>query len=123
MTTATRTYATMEIPMEMWAVIRDKLMDAGYDQAFMDNNALDMHGIAIVPIDESTNEGAYAMLNFFQRRQYEWSKRVFGDRPANGPLKHLQMSEVDECIEKIDALKTVEPGPERNGRMRSLGPT
>jgi hypothetical protein len=39
----------MEVPKEVWKLIRIKLRDAGYDHAIdNDEGTLDMHGIALV---------------------------------------------------------------------------
>lgn len=46
----THTYVTMDVPAELRALVRQKLLDAGYDHAVDDKaGELDMHGIALVP--------------------------------------------------------------------------
>ncbi len=46
--TQTRTYATMDVPPEVYALVRQKLLDAGYEHAVDDEqHQLDMHGIVL----------------------------------------------------------------------------
>lgn len=47
----THTYALMEIPQEVFDLVREKLEAAGYEHAVHNDNGqlcLDMHGIALV---------------------------------------------------------------------------
>jgi hypothetical protein len=45
----TRTYVTMDVPPELYDLVRQKLLDAGYGHAVDDKEGeLDMHGIALV---------------------------------------------------------------------------
>lgn len=44
---ATHTYALLEVTPEVYAEIRAKLEAAGYQHAFLEDGAIDMHGIAI----------------------------------------------------------------------------
>lgn len=48
----THTYVTMEVTQSTWNEIATKMRDAEYDQAFMENDEIDMHGIAVVPSSE-----------------------------------------------------------------------
>ena len=43
------TYAVLKVTKRAYQEIRAKLEQAGYDQAFHDNEIVDMHGIAIQP--------------------------------------------------------------------------
>ncbi len=44
----TRTYVTMEVPRELYDIVRQKLLDASYANAVDDEeHELDMHGIAL----------------------------------------------------------------------------
>ncbi len=47
----THTYATLAVSAAAYDEIRQKLEDAEYQHAFMDDGAIDMHGIAIVKAD------------------------------------------------------------------------
>lgn len=52
----THTYVTMEVSQAAYDEIRQKLVDAGYQHAIHDHNfqideCLDMHGIALVPVE------------------------------------------------------------------------
>lgn len=50
--TTSRTYAKMQVTTPAFEEIKAKLVEAGYDQALLDEgNALDMHGIALVAIE------------------------------------------------------------------------
>jgi len=42
------TYALLEVSPAAYAEIAAKLREAGYDHAFGDDGAIDMHGIALV---------------------------------------------------------------------------
>lgn len=57
--THTRTFAEMEVSAAVFEEVAAKLMDAGYDHAFVDG-ALDMHGIALTreetPMPEAHRE-------------------------------------------------------------------
>lgn len=49
MTRSTRTYAEMEVPADLYTIVREKLIAAGYEHAIDDQTgALDMAGIALV---------------------------------------------------------------------------
>lgn len=50
--TATRTFATLEVPKPFYDLVAEKLRAAGYDQAFVDD-AIDMHGLALVVSEET----------------------------------------------------------------------
>lgn len=50
--TYTHTYVIMEIPRPMWEEIKRRLLAANYDDQ-IDGNELNMHGIALVPSDET----------------------------------------------------------------------
>lgn len=52
--TSTRTYALMEISPEAYAEIADAMKRAQYDHAFMEDNAIDMHGIAVIPAHKTS---------------------------------------------------------------------
>ncbi len=43
----THTYVELEISPAAFTEIREKLEDAGYQHAFMDEATIDMHGIAV----------------------------------------------------------------------------
>jgi hypothetical protein len=43
----THTYAELELSKVAYDEIAAKLRDAGYDHAFMDDGAIDMHGIGV----------------------------------------------------------------------------
>ncbi len=46
--TQTHTYVTMDVPPEVYALVRQKLLDAGYEHAVDDEqHQLDMRGIAL----------------------------------------------------------------------------
>ena len=45
----TYTYALMEVSQDAWDEVAAKLKEAGYDHAFHEGGALDMHGVALVP--------------------------------------------------------------------------
>lgn len=45
---STHTYVTMEVPPELYYLVRQKLLAAGYDHAVNDEaRELDMHGLAL----------------------------------------------------------------------------
>ncbi len=44
----THTYALLEISIEAYEEIEQKLRQAGYDHAFSEDGHIDMHGIALV---------------------------------------------------------------------------
>lgn len=50
---STHTYAIMEVPREVFEVVKAKLEDAGYQHAIHDGDTLDMHGVAL-RVAEST---------------------------------------------------------------------
>lgn len=53
---ATHTFALVDVPPEFYALVRQKLLDAGYDHAVDDKEGtLDMHGLALVK--ESNADG------------------------------------------------------------------
>jgi len=53
----THTYAIMEVPSELYDLVRQKLLDAGYAHAVDDRDGeLDMQGIALVR--STTERGA-----------------------------------------------------------------
>lgn len=53
----TRTYAILEVPPEIYAWIREKLADAGYEHAFhdhsIDGEVIDMNGLALRAISST----------------------------------------------------------------------
>ncbi len=51
----THTYVTLEVSAAAYDEIHKKLADAEYQHAFMDDGAIDMHGIALIK-EESTDE-------------------------------------------------------------------
>lgn len=48
----THTYVTMDISRSAWEEIAAKMLEAGYDHVFMDDDEIDMHGIAVKPIED-----------------------------------------------------------------------
>lgn len=49
MTRATHTFATLELSAAAYQEIAEKFRAAGYNHAFMEDGAIDMHGVAVVP--------------------------------------------------------------------------
>jgi hypothetical protein len=48
----THSYVTMAVPSEVYELVRQKLLDAGYEHAVDDKEGeLDMHGIALTKED------------------------------------------------------------------------
>lgn len=46
----THTFVLLDVPYEMYNLVREKLIAAGYDHAVDDTEkTLDMHGIALTP--------------------------------------------------------------------------
>lgn len=52
---ATHALATLELSRAAWEEIADKLREAGYDHAFLDDDVIDMHGLGVVPEKEATS--------------------------------------------------------------------
>jgi hypothetical protein len=48
----THTYAELELSPAAYEEISRKLREAGYDHAFMDDGAIDMHGIGVTKASE-----------------------------------------------------------------------
>lgn len=65
--TGTHTYAVLELSALAYNEIKEKLKEAGYDHAFMDNGEIDMHGIGIAlqNRDAEIYKGNFYM--FFER--------------------------------------------------------
>jgi hypothetical protein len=49
----THTYAELKLSPEAYDEISRKLREAGYDHAFMDDGAIDMHGIGVTRSETS----------------------------------------------------------------------
>jgi hypothetical protein len=49
----THTYAELELSAAAYEEIARKLREAGYDHAFMDDGAIDMHGIGVTRSETS----------------------------------------------------------------------
>lgn len=43
----THTYVELELSQSAYDEVRRKLAEAGYDHAFMDDGAIDMHGLGV----------------------------------------------------------------------------
>ncbi len=56
----TYTYALLSIGDEAYREIKALLLAAGYDHAINDKGEIDMHGIALVPIEENDCAGHIA---------------------------------------------------------------
>jgi hypothetical protein len=52
----TYTFVTMEISKAAYEEIAAKMRDAGYDHAFDEDGEIDMHGIALVPVDAERSD-------------------------------------------------------------------
>ena len=61
MTRTTHTYAELEVSPEAYDEIRSKLEAAGYTHAFMEDGAIDMHGIGLI------RGRPHGSLEFFHR--------------------------------------------------------
>lgn len=64
--TATHTYAELGLSKTAYGEIRDKLKAAGYNHAFMEDGAIDMHGIGVTvevdDIDQLALDAACAVM-------------------------------------------------------------
>lgn len=49
--TSTHTFATLEVSNAAYDEIAAKLKEAGYDHVFMEDGAIDMHGIGLVKVE------------------------------------------------------------------------
>ncbi len=49
----TRTYALLEVPQELFDLVKGRMIDAGYEHA-INGDEIDMHGIALTPAEGST---------------------------------------------------------------------
>lgn len=64
----THTYAELELSKSAYDEIAKKLRSAGYDHAFMENGAIDMHGIVIIAADANIDEMALNATNEIMKK-------------------------------------------------------
>jgi len=57
--TVTHTCAQLEVSRRTYDEISELLRDAGYDEAFMQDGTIDMHGIGLIPMKPPRVKDSY----------------------------------------------------------------
>lgn len=114
---STYTYALMAVPKKLYAFVRAKMNDAGYQQAIGDEGEIDMRGIALVPDDSDDPSG----LNLAELRviNVQRSKRWHADGEPWGVAdwSNAMAGEAGEACNAVKKLRRIETGLLKQGKL------